>query len=221
MIWDSDFFKQACSHGARCLFHLAVEATGTAYSVEQWLNTTGKAWADNVNMPDCPIDVSLNPTSVESSESTQTISLAVTNTGPTAAVIQSLTFQFLTGPEDSALFYNEYTFASASTSGTAGTATMQTTNNSVTMTIRNVASDTSAKNNAMNTTLTFAGPSVQNKVSLEYHNNITFAANDTITVQLSGKIWSAAGQQASIVISLGWNDDSWNNTLFLQRSSAP
>lgn len=172
-------------------------------------------------MPDCPIDVSLSPTSVESSESTQTISLAVTNTGPTAAVIQSLTFQFSTGPEDSALFYNEYTFASASTSGTAGTANMQTTNNSVTMTIRNVASDTSAKNNAMNTTLTFAGPSVQDKVSLEYYNNITFAASDTITVQLSGKIWSAAGQQASIVISLGWNDDSWNNTLFLQRSSAP
>ncbi|EWZ34130.1 hypothetical protein FOZG_12135 [Fusarium oxysporum Fo47] len=189
--------------------------------VEQWLNTTGKAWADNVNMPDCPIDVSLSPTSVESSESTQTISLAVTNTGPTAAVIQSLSFQFSTGPEDSALFYNEYTFASASTSGTAGTANMQTTNNSVTMTIRNVASDTSAKNNAMNTTLTFAGPSVQDKVSLEYYNNITFAASDTITVQLSGKIWSAAGQQASIVISLGWNDDSWNNTLFLQRSSAP
>lgn len=85
-------------------------------------------------MPDCPIDVSLNPTSVESSESTQPILLAVTNTGPTAAVIQSLTLQFLTGLEDSALFYNEYTFASASTSGTAGTATMQTTNNSVTMT---------------------------------------------------------------------------------------
>jgi hypothetical protein len=147
--------------------------------------------------------------------------IAVTNTGPTAAVIQSLTFQLLTGTEDSALSYNEYTFASASTSGTAGTATMQTTNNSVTMTIRNVASDTSAKNNAMNTTLTFAGPLVQDKVSLEYHNNITFAAYDTITVQLSGKIWSAAGQQASIVISLGWNDDSWNNILFLQRSSAP
>ncbi|KAK2475997.1 hypothetical protein H9L39_11221 [Fusarium oxysporum f. sp. albedinis] len=129
--------------------------------VEQWLNTTGKAWADNVNMPDCPIDL-------------------------------------LTGTEDSALFYND-----------------------VTMTIRNVASDTSAKNNAMNTTLTFAGPLVQDKVSLEYHNNITFAAYDTITVQLSGKIWSAAGQQASIVISLGWNDDSWNNALLLQRSSTP